>query len=70
MKFLMLIFMVLLSASAVAADPHCISEEANGNIVTQCDDGTVTIVRYDSVETICHPAPSGEPICKTIKERQ
>ncbi len=69
MKILMLIFVMLLIAPAVAADPHCIAKDDDaGTFITQCDDGTVTFVQSNGGAVVCHPAPvSGEPICKTIK---
>lgn len=65
MKSSLATFILLaLSATAYADSPHCISETKNSSLVTQCDDGTVTIVNSSNGSySVCKTIGS-EMVCK------
>lgn len=62
-KFAIFILLAL-SATAYAESPHCISETKNSSLVTQCDDGTVTIVNSSNGSYSVCKVIGTEIICK------
>lgn len=65
-KYLLLLATVTFSSAALAEQPSCVaSEDGSGGVqITQCSDGTVTLVYYQDVQ-ICRPVDnqSGKTVC-------
>lgn len=65
MKKLLLI--ALLSAPAYAETPHCVTSTNEGVIVTQCDNGTVTVTNSKTGKAVICTGGSGvSPRCEKV----
>lgn len=65
MKKLLLI--TLLSASAFAETPHCVTVTNEMFIVTQCDNGTVSVTNgRTGVAVICSSKEASDPRCEKV----
>lgn len=61
-----LIGLMVFSLPVLADTPHCTSETEGGKIVTQCDDGTVTVVGTSGTTTVCKAGTLGVE-CKSFR---
>lgn len=62
-----LIFIMLLSAPALAKVPHCVTSTSQGIIVTQCDNGTVTVANgLTGIVTVCSTEKGADPRCEKV----
>ena len=65
----LIILLLLISTSAISAEPtlQCTKEEKFPYIVTQCNDGTVTVVNTSSdIITVCSKLINGSLSCKRM----
>ncbi|WP_288445349.1 hypothetical protein [uncultured Serratia sp.] len=62
-----LIFIALLSAPALAETPHCVTATNEMFIVTQCDNGTVSVTNgRTGVAVICSSKEASDPRCEKV----
>ena len=63
-KFIMLLTIIISSTAMAVDNPHCVTKKEYPIIITQCDDGTVTIANVvKGTASVCR---KGE-LCKEIK---
>lgn len=62
-----LIFIALLSTPVLADTPHCVTSTSERMIVTQCDNGTVSIANgLTGIVTVCSTEKGADPRCEKV----
>lgn len=62
-----LTLVMLLSAPAFAETPHCVTSTSQGLIITQCDNGTVTVANgLTGIVTVCSTEKGADPRCEKV----
>lgn len=69
MNKIILLGLAIFAGAAYAEDTvksSCTSESYSGTIVTQCVDGTSTIVRSTGEIVVCKADKEGKPVCTSL----